>query len=408
MLIKEGKINFKYILIVIILAILVGGGTLGYTWWIEKQETPEIANLLKEKAQEKEEPTLEIQELEIKWKGQLECGEVIDWVRIIDIDNDKKNELIISCAPAEKLTILKWQDNGFVVEGELPKEIVLNEWNSYILQPNDFGSIYFPDKKEFNMIYSPAGGVPWKEGDEETIWVRLDTFEWDNINKQLQFRIRNSILGGPAWYLGDINNDSREDLIFFSKPDLENWEDFSIRVLYWDGEEFVFLGSFDIKDWRMIHSGVQPWWAFRRFVLVADTNNNGTKEIILLDEVGIRYIKYAYLGLEWDGENFNEFRLDEKIEGRYSKYKIKGVGDFDGDGKNELIARGISEAKESLEESFNLSILRWVEEKNVYEETLVRIFSGYNFIEMGDIDNNSVEELMFQDKEGNFILLSKE
>jgi len=42
---KEGKTNWKYILIVVILAILVGGGILGYQyWWAPKEETkiPEL------------------------------------------------------------------------------------------------------------------------------------------------------------------------------------------------------------------------------------------------------------------------------------------------------------------------------------------------------------------------------
>ncbi len=37
---KEGKTNWKYILIVVILAFLVGGGILGYCWWTAKQEIP--------------------------------------------------------------------------------------------------------------------------------------------------------------------------------------------------------------------------------------------------------------------------------------------------------------------------------------------------------------------------------
>ena len=35
----EGKTNWKYILIVVILAVIVGGGILGYQyWWIPKEE----------------------------------------------------------------------------------------------------------------------------------------------------------------------------------------------------------------------------------------------------------------------------------------------------------------------------------------------------------------------------------
>jgi len=41
----EGKVNWQYLLVILILAILVGGGILGYQyWWILKQEVekPEI------------------------------------------------------------------------------------------------------------------------------------------------------------------------------------------------------------------------------------------------------------------------------------------------------------------------------------------------------------------------------
>ena len=37
---KEGKTNWKYILIVVILALIVGGGILGYSRWLAKEKIP--------------------------------------------------------------------------------------------------------------------------------------------------------------------------------------------------------------------------------------------------------------------------------------------------------------------------------------------------------------------------------
>jgi len=42
MLIKQGKTNLKYLLIVIILAVIVGGGILGYQYWLIPEEEPKI------------------------------------------------------------------------------------------------------------------------------------------------------------------------------------------------------------------------------------------------------------------------------------------------------------------------------------------------------------------------------
>ena len=37
MIIKQGKTNWKYILVVIVLATIVGGAIFGYQRWVEKQ-----------------------------------------------------------------------------------------------------------------------------------------------------------------------------------------------------------------------------------------------------------------------------------------------------------------------------------------------------------------------------------
>ena len=42
MIVKQGKTNWKYILIVFLLAVLVGGGALGYRWWVKKQVEGEV------------------------------------------------------------------------------------------------------------------------------------------------------------------------------------------------------------------------------------------------------------------------------------------------------------------------------------------------------------------------------
>jgi len=413
MFIKEGKTNWKYILIVVSLAAIVGGGILHYWRQTEKQEFPEIEVPEEEKTEELQEPALKIKDLTMKWKGQLECDEGIEWAKIIDIDNDGKNEIITSCSLTDRLFIFKWKDNNFTLQGDLPKEIWINPWNVYVVNSNDFGSLYTQNKKEFNMIYSPSGGIPWKEG-EETIWVRIETFEWNSINKQLQFKTRKSLLGGSAWYIGDINNDDKDELIFFAriKPE-ELREDYLIQIMSWDGEKFVPVGKTIIYAWMPIsypEGGIQPLPGPQDFMFITDTNNNGMKEIVLLDVVGVREpFQYLYLALEWDGKDFIKFRIDEKMKGKspqygVTQYQVKGVGDYDGDGENELITQLLPEKSEE----FHLAILKWSKEKNIYEEILGKILPGYNFLEIGDADNDGTKELIFKDKENNLILFSYE
>lgn len=435
--ITQGKTNWKYILIVVILAVIVGGGTLSY-WWAWREEVKilelkvpkeEVKMSEEKKPEELKPPALKVKDLKIKWKGELECGEEIIWAKVIDIDNDGENEMIISCSLADKIFIFKWRGDNFIVPGELPKEIEINPWRKYEVRSEDFGGIYHPGRVELNMIYSPSGGVPSQGENEETIWVKIETYEWDSFYKWLQFKTIKSLLGGSFWYIGDVNNDAKDDLMFFARPDPEKESNsYFIRVISWDGEKFVPIGTINLPE----------LWS-RGEVFIADTDNNGIKEIIIEDWGGWWYLYggVLYYRFEWNGESFVELdRIDKKLGGKhtseninYTFYKLNGVDDFDGDGENELITQllpyrsqpqaplGKFEGMNTLVNPFFLSVFKWNKEKNIYEEILVRDFveSGFereygtiNFLDIGDIDNDGVVELIFKDKKNNLILFSYE
>lgn len=85
MLIKEGKSNIKYLLIVVILAVIVGGGILS---WIKKQEVPpaEFPGI--------EKPEKIVEKKEICFKGELK-GSITRYIPFVKEISDELKKTII-------------------------------------------------------------------------------------------------------------------------------------------------------------------------------------------------------------------------------------------------------------------------------------------------------------------------
>ena len=420
--------------IILILAIILGSFTLWQFSEIREERNElfeaEVSLETEEEIETDELLLVEKQkELKMDWTARFsECGEEIIWAKVIDIDNDSKNEMIVSCSLADKIFIFEWKDNDFIVRGELPKEIEINSWNKYEVNPKDFGGVFNPKRVQLNMIYSPSGGTPSEGKNEESIWMRIKTFEWDNFYKLLQFKTMKSLLGGISWYIGDVNNDDKDELLFFARPDPEKKSNsYFIKALSWNGEEFVSIGAVNVPE----------LWS-KGDVFIADSNNNGIKEIIIKDGGGWWYLQggYVYYRFEWDNEK-KEFKkledIDEKITGEYDPkagkftwYNLKAIGDFNGDGENELITQLLPQRWppqlydplppiEELEYPFYLVIFKWNKDKEIYKEIFKKDFSEYGFekkygilkfLDMGDVNNDGIAELIFKDNENKIILFS--
>lgn len=84
---KDSRTNWKYILIVVILAAIVGGGILGYQWWMEKQEVP-IPEFSKVKKSEGGAATREIILSDEEITGILRVFAVKKTARFQDVEVD--------------------------------------------------------------------------------------------------------------------------------------------------------------------------------------------------------------------------------------------------------------------------------------------------------------------------------
>jgi|GEM_PF-5343571 len=422
------------VIIIAILVIAVGGYALWQRQEITKEENRSLSEIqVQEKEEVKsEEDLLKNKELKINWTGDFsECGKEIIWAKIIDINNDGKNEMIVSCLGTEKLTIFKWKDNDFVLQGELPKEIEINAWNKYEVTPYSFGGVFNPERVQLNVVYSPSGGIPsGTSASEETIWFKINTYEWDSTYKLLQFKLMKSVLGGRFWHIGDVNNDNKDELIFFARPDPEKEQNsYFIKIFSWDGEKLLNIGTINLPE----------LWT-KGDVFIADSNNNGINEIIIEDGGGWWYMQggYIYYRFEWNKEKKEFIKLEninEKLTGeytpagnKYSWYNLKSINDFNGDGENELIVQLLPQRWppqlydplppiENLQYPFYLTIFKWNENKGFYEEILSRDFVEYGykkeygalkFLDAGDVNNDEVLELIFKDNQSKLIILSYE
>ena len=429
--IKNPRTNWKYILIVVILSVIVGGAVWQYEREIKSLKGPLPLPLLEK------EPSRKKLDLVQEWRGELDIEEeeIIEQIETGDLDGDEKLELVVMTR-AEVAKKQKVRDRVFVYLFEFKDGKFVRQWDMKIKDVGGadpivslaLGDLYHEGKININLS---------QEFNDYTI---IKSFSWDGQNCVLQKTKRFGVLINRI-AVSDINDDGMDELIIakhsrYHYPPMSHspiksiisWllgiqtldagifpvAEYRIEVLSWNGEDFLSIweGPESTLVWGEVvrggDNGINIW----------DLNNNGLKEIS-----GVYSINF-----EFDGENFKETErlkvCSDLDQASYPEGKESGkpfeffnidpysysVGDYNNDGRQEVIcnfkkSKGVLGSK--VGETFSLYniseysgflVLGWNENKNIFEEILRQEFA-FKLMPtfkptLADIDNDGVKEIL--------------
>jgi len=184
-LFREGKTNWKYILIIVILAFIVGGGVLSYNWHMERKEV----KVMELKILEKEERLQEIPssialddellerfliEQKIIKTGERYSEVGLEFSKVIreDLDQDGKKEIIVGFGffgptmgwiglireKDGKYLLLQWESIGNIVDIERKKNFPRPFHQSVIIKTDDHLGTGLCSKTMFIYLIDKPGG----------------------------------------------------------------------------------------------------------------------------------------------------------------------------------------------------------------------------------------------------------
>ena len=210
MIIKEGKTNLKYLLIVVILAAVVGGGILAYCQWILKQEFPPLKPSPKVNcrninfemgAGDEIGPPVSIEDQRMRCENRLEELIQTDWERYKDFDFTNRNCKFIKASSVKgEWPFWKWRCYFDCCElkeiDETADWKTSADWKTYKNEEYGF-ELNYP--KDWNYVKSGQAisfyqGESWKGEGDIVLRVSLESVEgsyerwkefWNKSNKCL-------------------------------------------------------------------------------------------------------------------------------------------------------------------------------------------------------------------------------
>jgi hypothetical protein len=229
---KDPRTNWKYILIVVVLAFLVGGGILSYWWEIKKEEV--------KKPQVKAPEERRFSEAEIKrcLPSAYTRGNVLERKQV-DLNNDGKEEIILT-VEREKISELQSCSKTFIIGQEEAKCKL--EWQSE--EYCAYGQFVLVQDLNRNGIQEVIVIPSWPRSE------RIIVVEWDKGNYNTLFTKESSQIFGRKFFRGDVedhfrdlNSDGKFEIItaeyvVYHAPDgLEDL--YWYHVYKWNGEKYI-------------------------------------------------------------------------------------------------------------------------------------------------------------------------
>ena len=168
--------------------------------------------------------------------------------------------------------------------------------------------------------------------------------EWKNSNYEADEEIKTPrTIQVMGFALGDVLNDRQETAVAYKQTDRIQVIDANGDEIWQSGDTFGGSTLFSIGE-KQYRGDVENPLYYPMRLLVADTNNDGDSEVIVAKNYELagghlerfRHFTNAHFeSLGWDGLGLQTRWKTRKISGFVRDYT---VGDFDNDGKLELVA----------------------------------------------------------------------
>ena len=247
---------------------------------------------------------------------------------IADINNNGYPEIFVTSLNAHRNGV-----SSFVIEyngKEYIKIVKKSYWYYRVVELPLRGKVLFGQKQK------TGGPHPFSSGIFEMIW-RDSEYEPET---QIMRRNRANLMG---FTLGDVMNNDQETAVAYSRNDYIQIMDQSGRVISKGSEKYG--GSTLYFNMPKSEAGeIENRLYFPMRILVRDLNGNSKYEVIAvrnhemtgkLLEKFRKYTNSQIESLSWDGIGLVSNWETRKISGHIRDYAF---GDFDNDGKDELIA----------------------------------------------------------------------
>ncbi len=240
-----------------------------------------------------------------------------------DFNGKKKTDLLAFYKyPSNNTKIQTWEgandgiNNMINVRGEYNKEMYLRDWGKYFT--GDFNGDSITDLISFYQY--PDGTtkiLEWK-GTENGL-----SKSWE-----IQGEYNNYYRDWGKYYIGDFNGDGKDDLLSLYK-----YPDGTTKIFEWDGTEFGLSQSWEIRgeyNNEMYCRDLAEYYT-------GDFNGDSITDLLAF----YQYPDGSSKILEWDGTE-NGLSKSWKIQGEYNNYYRDWgkyfTGDFNGDSINDLIS----------------------------------------------------------------------
>ena len=167
--------------------------------------------------------------------------------------------------------------------------------------------------------------------------------------------------------IADIDNDGKNEIgVAWGRH---------FSAFKWNGEKYENMGRYVVTE--------KKGWETTLDCIVGDADNDGKNEVVVTGGYNDGTIPEV-LVLSWDGDKFVK-ESEWNSPGRFSVY-FPWIADVDGDGKNEIICN----TNETI-------ILKWNENANTWESTVVATYSEKEIYPFGcvakDSDGDGVPEI---------------